>query len=112
MNGFSKQNNNWNKKKYSNTAVQNDFSRTRLPHEGEILGVVIALMGGTRLLVECKDGKERMCRIPGKLRKKIWVRDGDVVIVKPGEIEADKKADIIWRYNQIQVNWLKKKGIL
>ncbi|MFA5049957.1 MAG: translation initiation factor eIF-1A [Candidatus Micrarchaeia archaeon] len=108
--GFRK--NNWSNKPKRTTAVQTDFSRVRLPYEGEILGIVIALMGGTRLLVNCKDGKERMCRIPGKLRKKIWVRDGDVIIVKPGDIEADKKADVIWRYNQIQVNWLKKKGIL
>ena len=55
-------------------------------------------MGGSRMKVACKDGKERMCRIPGKLRNRVWVRDGDVVIVKPFEIEGDKKGDVIWRY--------------
>ena len=38
----------------------------RLPKEGEILGVVIGTLGGGRLAVACKDGKDRICRIPGK----------------------------------------------
>ncbi len=86
--------------------------RVKTPKEGEVLGIVLALMGGARLLIDCKDGKERMCRIPGKLRKRIWVREGDVVIIKPWEIEGDKKGDIIWRYNHIQTKWLKNKGYL
>ncbi len=86
--------------------------RVRMPREGEILGVVIALVGGSRMKVTCKDGKERMCRIPGKLRNKVWVKDGDVVIVKPWEIEGDKKGDIIWRYYPLQARVLKEKGYI
>ena len=58
------------------------FVRVRLPREGEILGVVIGNVGGGRLQVQCKDGKERLCRIPGKIRRNIWVRQGDVVLLK------------------------------
>lgn len=86
--------------------------RVRTPSEGEMIGVVLALMGGTRLLIDCKDGKERMCRIPGRLRKRIWVREGDIVIIKPWEIEGDKKGDIIWRYNRINLTWLRNNGYL
>lgn len=86
--------------------------RVRTPREGELIGVVLALMGGTRLLVDCKDGKERMCRIPGKLRKRIWVREGDVVIIKPWVIEGAKKGDIVWRYNRLNLSWLKNNGFL
>ncbi|MDD5023360.1 MAG: translation initiation factor eIF-1A [Candidatus ainarchaeum sp.] len=86
--------------------------RVKVPREGEVLCSVIALVGGSRLMVECKDGKDRMCRIPGKLRKKIWVNEGDIVIIKPWEIEGDKKGDIVWRYNKIDVSWLRKKGYL
>ncbi|MEW6721898.1 MAG: translation initiation factor eIF-1A [Candidatus Micrarchaeota archaeon] len=84
--------------------------RLRFPREGEVLGVVIGLMGGSRMRVTCKDGKERMCRIPGKLKNRIWVKEGDVVIVKPWEIEGDKKGDIIWRYFPLQARILKEEG--
>ena len=57
--------------------------RLKLPRDNEVLGVIIAIVGGSRMKVSCKDGKERTCRIPGRLRNRMWVRDGDVVIVKP-----------------------------
>ncbi len=86
--------------------------RMRLPREGEVLGVVLGLMGGSRMKIACKDGKERMCRVPGKLKNRIWVREGDVVIVRPGEIEADKKGDVIWRYFPTQARILKEEGYI
>ncbi|MEM2138422.1 MAG: translation initiation factor eIF-1A [Candidatus Anstonellaceae archaeon] len=91
---------------------QQQFSSVRLPREGEILGVVIGTLGGGRLQVQCKDGKERVCRIPGKIRRNIWVRDNDIVIVVPWEIGGDKKADIIWRYNKYQAEYLRNKGFI
>ncbi len=84
--------------------------RLRFPREGEVLGVVLGLMGGSRMKVACKDGKERMCRIPGKLKNKIWVKEGDVVIVKPFEIQGDSKGDVIWRYFPLQARILKEEG--
>jgi len=71
---------------------------------------VIGNVGGGRLTVQCKDGKERMCRIPGKIRRFIWVRDGDIVIVKPWTIGGESKADVVWRYNKMQAEWLRAKG--
>lgn len=86
--------------------------KVRTPREGELLGSVIATVGGGRLQVDCKDGKERLVRIPGKIRRNIWVRPGDIVLIKPWEIEGDKKADIVWRYNHLQSDWLRRKGYL
>jgi len=84
--------------------------RVRIPREGEILGEVIGMMGGSRVLVQCTDGKERLCRIPGKIRRNIWVREGDVVIVEPWAIDRDKRGDVSWRYTRIQADWLRRKG--
>ena len=84
--------------------------RMKMPGPGEVLGLVIGLMGGSRMRVTCKDGKDRMCRIPGKLRNKIWVKDGDVVIVKPWSIQGDEKGDIVWRYFPLQARILKEEG--
>jgi translation initiation factor 1A len=86
--------------------------RVRLPHDDEMLASVIATVGGGRLQVDCKDGKERLCRIPGKIRRNIWVRPGDIVLIKPWSIEGEKKADIVWRYNHLQADWLRKNGYM
>lgn len=86
--------------------------RVRIPRVGEIFGVVRELHGGARMSVDCADGKTRMCRVPGKMRMGIWVRIGDVVLIKPWTVQGDEKADIAYRYTRVQVEQLKRKGIL
>ena len=86
--------------------------RLRLPQEGELFGIVTQLCGANHLRVKCEDGKERMCRIPGKLRKRVWIREGDVVLVKPWEYQAEKKGDVVWRYTKTEAGWLEKQGYL
>ncbi len=93
-------------------AEEQQEEKLRLPRDNEIFGVVIALLGGSRMKVQCKDGKERLCRIPGKIKKRVWVREGDVVIVKPHEIQGDQRGDIVWRYLPLQVKKLKEEGYL
>ena len=88
------------------------LGRMRLPKDTEVFGVVIGTLGGSRLLVSCKDDKERTCRIPGKIKRNIWVRDGDVVLVKPWEIEGDSKGDIIWRYSRLQADFFRRKAYI
>ena len=70
-----------------------------------------SLLGANRIKVKCIDGITRMGRIPGKMKKRIWIRQGDVVILIPWEIENDK-ADVVWRYTGPQVDWLQRKGFL
>lgn len=64
------------------------------------------------MIVRCMDGKTRNCRIPGRLKKKLWVREGDLVIVEPWEFSGDEKGDVILKYRQNQVSYLKEKGLL
>ena len=42
----------------------------------------------------------------------IWIREGDVVLVKPWDFQSDQKADVIWRYTRTESNWLERKGYL
>lgn len=93
-------------------SAEEERKRLRFPREGEVLGLVLGLMGGSRMKVACKDGKERMCRIPGKLKNKIWVKEGDVVIVRPFSIQGDSKGDVIWRYFPLQARILKEEGYI
>jgi translation initiation factor 1A len=86
--------------------------RTPRAEDKEMLGVVEGMSGASRLVVKCADAKERMIRIPGKIRRNIWVKIGDIVIIKPWEIETEKKGDLVWRYTKMQADWLRRKGIL
>lgn len=76
-----------------------------------MFAIAIKLHGSNQIKAVCEDGKERMCRIPGKMKKKIWIREGDLLIIKLWEIQPSK-ADIVWRYFGNQKNHLKKQGYL
>lgn len=86
--------------------------RIRQPRQGETLGIIESMLGSNKLRVRCQDDKIRLCRIPGKLRKHLWMREGDVVLVKPWDIQTDIKGDILTRYTQTQVSVLRRKGLL
>ncbi len=93
--------------------LEEEVVRVRLPDKskGEMFGIVTTMLGAGHVKVKCEDGKERLGRIPGKLRKKIWIREGDIVIIVPWSFQ-DEKCDIIWRYTNPQVEWLERKGYL
>jgi len=87
-------------------------TRVRTPRDGEVIGVVDQRVGGNRTVIKCLDDKERNCRIPGALRRRLWIRPGDIVIVRPWEFEGDKKGDILFKYTPAQVEFLKRRGLL
>ena len=102
------------KKKRKNPATEEELiGRIRFPRkqDHEQLGFVIQLMGANQLRVKCEDGETRGCRIPGKLKKKVWIRDGDLVIVKVWDFQPIK-GDVVWRYLPPQTNYLRRKGLL
>ena len=87
--------------------------RVRIPKGKEILGIVQQRLGGSRMRVTCLDGKERICRIPGRLRRALWVREKDVVIIQPWELGGDAKGDVIYKYrSKAEVEFLRRKGYL
>ncbi|MBN1159921.1 MAG: translation initiation factor eIF-1A [Candidatus Diapherotrites archaeon] len=88
-----------------------DERRLRYPKTGELLGMTEERLAGAKLRVSCTDGKIRLVRIPGKLRRRVWVRVGDIVLIKPWEDDNDK-ADLVWRYFRGQADILKRKGYL
>ena len=92
-------------------SLEERISSLRRPRKNEVFGVVEDAMGSGHMKVRCKDGYTRTCRIPGRLRKRVWIREGDVVIVEPWQVQSDEKGDIVYRYTQTQLGWLKKAGI-
>jgi translation initiation factor 1A len=92
--------------------IQADIARTRMPRGREVIGRVEQLLGAKRMMVECTDGKRRLCRVPGRAKRDVWVRENDYVLVEPWEIQGDERGDIIWKYKKHQVEHLRKKGFL
>src|SRR3990167_3453416 len=92
--------------------LQQEISRIKLPRGNQTLGVLEQRLGGSRNRVRCLDGKTRICRIPGRLKRRLWVRESDIVIVEPWEFSGDDKGDILYKYTNTQVQWLKNKGYL
>ncbi|MEM4641336.1 MAG: translation initiation factor eIF-1A [Candidatus Pacearchaeota archaeon] len=91
---------------------QEEIIRVPLPKGNQCLGILEQRLGGNHMLVKCLDGKSRNCRVPGRLKKKLWLREGDVVLVEPWELGGETRGDILLKYSQAQVEWLKKKGFL
>lgn len=90
---------------------QNQITRARLPRGREVIGIIEQRLGGNKMLVNCSDGKTRNCRVPGRLKRELWLRPGDVVIIEPWELDREK-GDVIYKYRPNQINWLKVNGYL
>ncbi|MDG6244164.1 MAG: translation initiation factor eIF-1A [Methanolobus sp.] len=100
--------------KKKNTAPEpTEVTRVRTPRKEnkEVLAIVESMLGANHVKLRCMDGIVRMGRIPGSMKKKTWIREGDIVIAVPWEIQ-NEKADVIWKYTRPQVNWLERKGYL
>jgi len=93
--------------------LEEEYIRLPLPkkHEKQIFAIADQLLGGSRMIVICEDGKSRMARIPGKMKRKQRIRAGDLLIIKPWEIQ-DEKADIVFRYKKTQAITLSKRRLL
>ncbi len=86
--------------------------RVRTPKQDEVIGIVEQRVGANRMIIKCLDDKERNCRIPGALRRRLWIRPGDTVIIRPWEFEGDKKGDILFKYTPAAIEWLRRKGFI
>ncbi|MCL4323167.1 MAG: translation initiation factor eIF-1A [Candidatus Thermoplasmatota archaeon] len=97
----------------NNHNSEENFTRVIVPNKrkGELYGIVEKLSGGSHLSVMCEDGYTRTARIPGKMKKRMWIRENDLVIVKPWQFQTEK-ADIVYRYTQTQANYLSRNSAL
>ncbi len=86
-------------------------SKGELGYKGEMFALAEEILGGRRVTVLCADGETRMARIPGKMRRRQWVREGDLIIVWPWDFQ-DSKADVKHRYTKTQAMYLSRKQVL
>jgi len=83
--------------------------RTPRRERRETFGIADALLGASKVRVVCADNKTRLGRIPGKLRRRMWIREGDLLIIVPWEFQ-DEKCDVVWRYTKTQATYLSRQG--
>lgn len=98
------------KKKNQNTE-ENKPVRVKLPKPNQVIGIITQRLGAGRMFVSCMDGKTRNCRVPGRKRRELWLREGDAVIVEPWEFD-NEKADVLYKYTKAQAQRLKQQGHL
>ena len=98
-------------KQKSNNEEEPKIQRAKLPRGREVIGIIEQRFGGNKMNVNCLDDKNRNCRVPGRLKRKLWLRPNDVVIIEPWELD-ETKGDVIFKYNKSQIMWLRKNNYL
>lgn len=86
--------------------------RAPVPTNKQVLGIVEERMGFGKSRVRCTDGKLRLCRVPGAMRRDLWIRPGNIVLVEKWEIQTDERGDVVYQYRPAEVEFLKRKGYL
>jgi len=92
--------------------TEGELNKLVLPSPNDVLGVAVKLLGFDRVRVKSQDGHERLCRIRGKMKRRVWIREGDVVLVSPWDFQSDKRGDLIWRYTKAQAEQLRRNGYI
>lgn len=85
-----------------------------LPEEGQEYGFVKDMLGNGRVNVYCEDGKTRVGRIRGSMRRfkhKVIISAGDIILVSRRDYEDDK-VDIFHKYSFEEANSLCYHGDL
>lgn len=88
-------------------------SRAPLPDKKkhQMFAIADSMQGGSRLRVICEDGESRMARIKGKHKRRMWIREGDLLIVEPWDFQPEK-CDVIYRYIKTQSQQLSREGLI
>ncbi|WP_042667779.1 translation initiation factor aIF-1A [Desulfurococcus amylolyticus] len=81
------------------------------PDEGTIICGVVRHLGGDYLIAKCLDGVDRKIRIPGKLRRKVWITEGDIILVGLWDFSTEK-GEVVYKYGKNEVNKLVEKGVV
>jgi len=92
---------------------ENDNEKRELTfkEDGQEYAQVIKMLGNGRLEAQCFDGARRLAHIRGKLRKKVWINQGDIILLSLRDYQ-DEKGDVILKYTADEARSLKAYGEL
>lgn len=86
--------------------------------DGQMVGRVMKLLGQRRALIYCNDAVQRICKIRGKIAKRVWIHAGDVVLISLREMGgatsvqedvSQERGDILAKYEPEVYSRLKKE---
>lgn len=86
--------------------------RVITPRGRQVLGIVEQALGAKRFKVRCSDKRLRLCRVPGRMKRSVWVKEGMLVLVMPWDLEGESKGDIVYKYSRTQQSWMQRRGYL
>lgn len=90
---------------------ENEKRELIFKEDGQEYGQVVKMLGNGRIDALCFDGIKRLCHIRGKLRKKVWINAGDIILLGLRDYQ-DTKADVILKYTSDEARNLKQYGEL
>ncbi|KAF3279927.1 Eukaryotic translation initiation factor 1A, X-chromosomal, variant 2 [Orbilia oligospora] len=92
---------------------ENDNEKRELTfkEDGQEYAQVTKMLGNGRLEAMCFDGEKRLAHIRGKLRKKVWINQGDIILLSLRDYQ-DEKGDVILKYTADEARNLKAYGEL
>lgn len=92
---------------------ENDNEKRELvfKEDGQEYAQVVKMLGNGRLEAMCFDGEKRLAHIRGKLRKKVWINQGDIILISLRDFQ-DEKGDVILKYTADEARNLKAYGEL
>lgn len=79
--------------------------------EGQEYAQITKMLGNGRVEASCYDGERRLAHIRGKLRKKVWMAQGDIILVSLRDFQDDL-CDVVHKYNVDEARALKAQGEL
>ncbi|XP_037950285.1 eukaryotic translation initiation factor 1A, X-chromosomal-like isoform X2 [Teleopsis dalmanni] len=90
---------------------ENEYEKRELVFKEDLqeYAQVTKMLGSGHLEAMCFDNVKRLCHIRGKLRKKIWINQGDFILVGLREYQ-DSRADVILKYTPDEARNLKAYG--
>ena len=97
-----------NKRKKGKKQVQED-RELRYKEESEEYAQIIKILGDGRFQCKCADGVDRIAHVRGKMRKRTWLANGDIILVSIREFEPEK-CDVVEKYKEKEVAKLKSVG--
>lgn len=102
-------------KKFKNKNPQTQVTRTTIRAEhNQLYAKVLKRMGNNKISVVCSDGQVRICSIPGKYRKKMWLNPDDILLIDL-ETHGSSKSNVCTmnhKYNCKDIDSLKQENML
>lgn len=97
-------------KKKNNKNNGNNIERRQLLYKDDMqeYAKMTKMLGDRRIMVMLPDKTEVMAIIPGKFKKRCWMKTGDTLIVSRRDFQ-ESKWDVCYKYNEDEVRVLIRK---